>query len=631
MSGSFDFVADSEFWSLTDFAQGSDFTFDTEFVGPRTDGLFDIVDLDAEDDTLPLKTPRSCQPSRTSQTYTPPRRSQICNGPRLLPRIRDQDQALQLAAPTKHEISKSCPRPNTPLAQNRAPGKTVQSSDLIANNELCDNVTQKLYTQEQFQEITPPPPGLESTSSRPGPYTPEGYNNSFSSINGSFSASLYDPVNDLYLSQDFANFPLYDEHYDSSPTSKPLKPILSEKAIHPKMYPSSHPRPVQALTQDPYQSLYQIPPPISIGQSTRANTASKKQTTLLQYLSLPNPASATVALVQEPGEKSDPHYWWDARNVRDWSAFKFETMLDVPELRSLLHSGVPCDTLPTPRSVPTTPFVREHLRFAYMVQYGTKLNAALRLSSVQPSLQMRSNPGGQLETPPDFISSASTSQEQRTPEDSRVVGMVLCYEQWNSSMRWGDRNRRIKCLHGLARLQAALRQHQCRYGFIITEIIITEIEIVCVRYGGDDIIAQQVDTKYGFSHITSGHFIPIFGYFEVSAAVRLSHNHLWPSDHDGPDWKPGMTAGLALWYLHMHARDVPLPGQLHWKINVGTAIALTRQKHLPTDSWVPKPLKSEDRQPKRLRGWFMPHEGLNRSKEIGKNKSTVTGKRKSRG
>ncbi|KAK3076516.1 hypothetical protein LTS18_012803, partial [Coniosporium uncinatum] len=75
---------------------------------------------------------------------------------------------------------------------------------------------------------------------------------------------------------------------------------------------------------------------------------------------------------------------------------------------------------------------------------------------------------------------------------------------------------------------------------------------------------------------------------------------------------PRMTAGLALWYLHMLAKQDPLPGQHSWRMEVGGPVALTRQKCLPKDDWIPKPTTLEKREIKRQRGWVFPEEKLSK-------------------
>lgn len=80
-----------------------------------------------------------------------------------------------------------------------------------------------------------------------------------------------------------------------------------------------------------------------------------------------------------------------------------------------------------------------------------------------------------------------------------------------------------------------------------------------------------------------------------------------------------MTAGLALWYLHMLAKENPFEGMGTWRMEVGGPAALTRQNCLEKDNWIPKPNMSEKREAKRVRGWVMPEEGLSK-KESGRGK-----------
>jgi hypothetical protein len=388
--------------------------------------------------------------------------------------------------------------------------------------------------------------------------------------------------------------------------------MLPEKASVPSIYPSARPRAMHTLAQRPCQSLYQMAASIGTTQSQCSQIVSAKNTTLLQYLSLPNPALGVVPQKRIPWSGPDPYWWFDVRNVRAWSAFNLETMLDMPELRTLLQSGVPCDNLPTPHPVCLKPSKPEHVHLAHRDYYAVKLNAALKASSTQPNLQIRSNEAGIPLISADFLSSVSTSPSG----GNHVVGIVLCYAQWDSSMRHGNPILQVQYLHGLARLQHALRENHCRYGFIITEI-----ELVCVRYGGDEVIAQQVQHPYKFSHFTSSGFVPIFGYFEVSPTIPLRDNYRTP------DRSLKMTAGLALWYLHMQARDHPLPGHLHWKLEIGTPEAMTRQKCLEKDDWVLlKTNKREERRAELFRGWLWPHEPLKRKKEVKKRKRTILDK-----
>jgi hypothetical protein len=542
------------------------------------------------EDTAAIK-----EPPRTIR-----RKSRVCNGPRLLPKIRLQDQILEPVTPTKHDPRKGRRPFNAPLAQHANYIKTVQPANLTANDGLYGDSAQQVCSHEHLQEVTPPVPALDFTSS----ITPEDHNNSFPSIYGSFSNSLYDQVNEPYLANDLSSFPLYNDHYDVSPTRKPLQTMPPS---YPSIYPSARPRPMHALAQNSYWSLYQIPTPMGILQSQCSQIIPAKKTTLLQYLSLPNPAPDQV--IKLPTLDRDPPFWFDVRNVRPWSAFDLETMLDVPELQTLLHGTVPYDDLPTPPPVYLFPAEHKDLHAAHRDYYCTKLNAALSASSTQPTLQIRSNGPGIPHLSPDFLSSTSTDPSG----DAHVVGIILCHDQRNTSMHNGNAILHVEYLRGLARLQHFLRQHSCCYGFIITEI-----ELVCVRYGGDEVIAQQVKHSFKFSHNTSSDFVPIFGYFEVSPAIPLRFNY------KVPDRKLKMTAGLALWYLHIQARDHPLPGHLHWKLFIGTPEAMTRQKYLERDDWVPTKVNSiEKRVAESSRGWVLPEDPLHQKREVKKRKRTV--------
>ena len=81
--------------------------------------------------------------------------------------------------------------------------------------------------------------------------------------------------------------------------------------------------------------------------------------------------------------------------------------------------------------------------------------------------------------------------------------------------------------------------------------------------------------------------------------------------------KQKMTALLALWYLHMLARDDVLPGQVGWRSEIGAPAEGTRRKCLPKDEWIPEPQLAEKREAKRARGWVWPEEAVGR-KELGR-------------
>ena len=159
-----------------------------------------------------------------------------------------------------------------------------------------------------------------------------------------------------------------------------------------------------------------------------------------------------------------------------------------------------------------------------------------------------------------------------------------------------------------------MRDHSCRYGFIITEI-----ELVCVRAGAD---------KYGN---------PYFGYLEVADSIATKTSAKYGIDAAGNYTEDiSMTAGLALYFLLMLAKKVALPGEWGSFMDVGGLGAMTRQRILPLnddlrndalphnedgdikddeerkpdgrDKWMPEPQVGEKRDAKTARGWVWPND-----------------------
>lgn len=152
-------------------------------------------------------------------------------------------------------------------------------------------------------------------------------------------------------------------------------------------------------------------------------------------------------------------------------------------------------------------------------------------------------------------------------------------------MRHEVGQKKVLYLAGLAHLQRVMRDHSCRYGFLITEI-----ELVCVRAG-----TESYDEA------------PYFGFLELSPAIRTGATE-------------GMTACMALWFLNYLAKDQPLPGQHSWRVDVGPPAGMTRMKTRPEgrDEWIPAMQKGEMRNAKTVRGWVNPADPFHRGKEGGR-------------
>ena len=318
------------------------------------------------------------------------------------------------------------------------------------------------------------------------------------------------------------------------------------------------------------------------------------ESSILEYLTMPNPTPSLTQRTVEGNRAQQSHMWFDVRNVSTWADFNVATISAIPGLLNLMHVKVTLRDLPTPGRVNIMPETPAQLAELCANYHAVKVNAALKLAQGDKHMFMRTlvpMPGYRQR--PDFVSNYQSDMEKTIYGDGRgrVVGIVKCYDQWNSGMRNGTPGNKVEYLRGLAYLHHFMREHGCRYGFIMTEI-----ELVCVRAGG----APDPDTT-----------VPLFGHLEVAQPVQIA------TSGKGDNGNLRMTVGLALWYLHMLAKEQPFPGQYHWKLDVGGPAALTRQRHLPRDDWMPKPNLSEKRAAKRVRGWIWPDESLSK-REVGR-------------
>ena len=328
-------------------------------------------------------------------------------------------------------------------------------------------------------------------------------------------------------------------------------------------------------------------------------------TTMMAYLTTPNPAPALVRQLNiHIRDAQSKHFWWDIRQIRPWTSFNPTTINNIPGLQALLNISLPSMTFPTPPRTSAQPETEGELSNIYNSFYGTKLNAALSLSMGSRHLMMRQC--SKTTTEPSFISNYTddTSQLIYGRGLGRVVGLVKSFDRWNTGMRVEGNHRKVEYLRGLAHLHKHMRDHNCRYGFIITEI-----ELVVVRNGSEP--------------------VPHFGFLEVQTIQLAAHDSQTSTfeevegsfgdvgEENVVEKKVKMTALLALWYLHLLAKDEPLAGQVGWKSEIGAPAEGTRRKCLAKDNWIPEPQLAEKREAKRARGWIWPEENVGR-KELGK-------------
>ncbi|KAL6718967.1 hypothetical protein ACLMJK_003202 [Lecanora helva] len=322
-------------------------------------------------------------------------------------------------------------------------------------------------------------------------------------------------------------------------------------------------------------------------------------TTITRYLTSPNPSIRLVARLSV-GNGIHSHCWWDIRNLRPWTDFDLDTISAVPGFTrsifssnssssaGLLNIPIEAAALPTPLISHShlEPANERALQDSLTRYYATKINAAIKTCQGHTRhITMRAE--HTPENGPHFVSAYANDTTATLSGNGRgrLVGLVKPYEVWNTGMRHGKGQTHVKFLTQLGHLQRLMREHGTRYGFIMTEI-----ELVCVRMG-----SLESSTA------------PYFGLLELADPIPLSNK-----GEEGD-----LTAGLALWYLHMLCADHALPGQLGYKVDVGPPVALTRQKVLPggRDKEMQSVGVQESRIAKTRRGWVWPEDGFHRIKE----------------
>ena len=325
-----------------------------------------------------------------------------------------------------------------------------------------------------------------------------------------------------------------------------------------------------------------------------------EESSLLDYLTAANPTPSLTQHTVEPRPSSRTDFWFDVRNVRSWSDFNVATLAAVPSFLQLLKVGISTRHLPSPGRVNLKPETPAQLAELCAGHHAVKVNAALKVSQGDKHIAMRALKTSSCapRQQPNFVASYQSDAEKTIYGDGRgrVVGIVRCFDQWHSGMRNESARDKIAYLRTLAHLHRCMREHGCRYGFIVTEI-----ELVCVRAGGP---------------VSADSEMPLFGYLELAAPVQISACGLTA----GGDLQ--MTADLALWYLHMLAKEEPLPGQYSWRMDVGGPAARSRSHHLPQDAWIPTVHQVEKREAKRARGWVFPNEPLNKRELVKGRRST---------
>ncbi|KAK3335492.1 hypothetical protein B0T19DRAFT_377382 [Cercophora scortea] len=528
--------------------------------------------------------PSDSMTAPSTRRTTPARSPVRTHGPLLLPKIRSQDQAFtpsNVIAPAPKR-ARTSPAPNAakrsssfrPTHQRSFtnpeafafPSAAVSFTEDVNSSLLCSPMT---YTQE--------PASLHSRRAS--------------------SCGLDSATIEKY------GFPTYRQmpSYVSARSSTSPSP-----APQPQPQPQSQSQSQTHFSQ-PESFLYQqyVPrAPSPLAAAAPMTPDPTPNTTLFSYLTAPNPAPSLVHTISFP--LRDPHaksFWWDVRQIRPWTAFSASAILSFPGATECLSTPVSAALLPTPATTQRHPETEAALHSIYASHYLPKINHALALVSHRPlqlSVPSKSavaavtgtNAG--MSTDCMFVANvagetASAAAIFGGKPTARVVGLVKSFDRFNTGMRVEGNVKRVEYLRGLAHLHHAMREHGCRYGFIMTEI-----ELVFVRNGAEG--------------------TPHFGYLEVgSVQLATASTDDVPANPD----EVKLTACLALWGLCMLANDEPYTGHAHWRAAIGAPAEGTRRKALPRDDWMPQPQLAEKREAKRSRGWVWPEDAIGR-KELGK-------------
>lgn len=544
---------------------------------------------------------------------TPPRSPIRQHGPLLLPKVRTQDQIAEpTGGPVRHRRTTSThsmgygssygpySRPTSMMRRGSSP-----FAQHAANSNLNSPISTSSYDL-----------GITSTLNSPITFHAEprrasiaahGRSRSSNSVHrharSGSAGSIDENVITRFGFPTYRNIPSYvtssaaqpsQNLVTSLPTSFPQVQDISYATAPSQDYSFSEFEPAPAV-QYPFSE-------VSIDSFPTIPTSS-----LLDYLTSPNPSPALVRRVTSAPRGIHNHFWWDVRNLRSWTDFNISTITALPSVLPLLEIPISSNYLPEPPRQNLQPENEPALQDVCANYYATKVNAALKIAQGSTHMMMRPIKAVTgVRQQPEFVSSYPSDYEKTIYGDSRgrVVGLVKCYDQWNTGMRGESPPKQVLYLQGLAHLHRVMREHGCRYGFIMTEI-----ELLCVRCGGP---SSALSSDPTIVNAQTG--VPIFGYLEVSAPISLSTHGLDP--HTG---NVQMTAGIALWYLHMLAKENPFEGMGTWRMEVGGPAALTRQNCLEKDAWIPKPQMGEKREAKRVRGWVLPEEPLSK-RECGRGK-----------
>lgn len=575
--------------------------------------------------------PWSATTSATSPGGSPPRK--LHHGPALLPKIRPQDVVVEPAPMAGSQRQRRNTR-NPP-----APLPYVHGSSGAQRSAYLTSQAAPGYSTSNGVALLSPL-SITSSNKRKASSSPEGHSR-YASESRSREAML-----ERYGYPTYRQLPRYIvPSMPATPNIIVHPPYLQQRSTAEYTY-QQQPAVVSKMPQYCHQHSYtQDVHPYPLGPVCHPEEVDES-TTILAYLTAPTQAIKLVRNVNVvPIRGMHDYFWWDVRNLRNWNSFHPSTFDSIDCLTKLLTTEIPSYLTPSTMVHPSrlAPECETTLIGLINDIYAPRVNAALAVSQGPNHLRLYPAPGVRTSVNrnyggPHFLANYSTDTYQTASglPRGRLVGIVRSFDRWNTGMRKEAEPRRVEYLNGLAHLQRCMREHGCRYGFIMTEI-----ELVCVRAGCDSGDSEAVP-YFGFLEISSP--IPTKtsdddsrfhspalssagtdGLSSSTSSTRsrsTSHSpnpdrttHPYYTENANPQSLDGpLTTTLALYFLLMLSKDTPLPSQPSPHINVGGPGALTRQKVLPEgrDKWIPKVHAGETRDAKRVRGWVWPEDPWHR-------------------
>ncbi|PSR77880.1 hypothetical protein BD289DRAFT_377339, partial [Coniella lustricola] len=594
-----------------------DFTFPCDPTTPPQHYSFDASVLE-----MPLAQPHTSHHSRASSTVstaysmdlspshsiatastrrTSPSRSPVIrtHGPLLLPKIRSQDQNIvPQMVPVSH--AQTAARPAKRARTSPAPSASMRNSYRGHARSMTNPET--LYHANNTMPVSYSPPVSHESSPTSLIGSPVVFPAASFAVQHPVAPAVVDArsqrASSCNLDDVSYGYPAYRQLPNTYVVGPPAAaPVKHESPVAPAMMrlqPSVLPQ--APVVVAPAAAAAAAPAPAVVNN-----------TTLLNYLSSANPAPSLVRTISFPlRDPHTKHFWWDVRQIRPWTSFSASTVLSLSDgaAASLLSCPVPSTYLPSPpASSQRHPETESALASIYANWYLPKLNVALALSSNRPlqlALAAKTGPHATKDCDQTFVATVPGDASSAAAifggkPSARVVGLVKSFDRFNTGMRVEGNVKKVEYLRGLAHLHHVMREHGCRYGFIMTEI-----ELVVVRNGLEG--------------------TPHFGFMEVTSCQLAATTASVPYTADGEldTENVPMTACLALWGLCMLASDEPLPhGHAAWRAEIGAPAEGTRRKALARDTWMPQPQLAEKREAKRSRGWVWPEDPVGR-KELGK-------------